>query len=202
LSCNGRRSYPAGRRLRLLDISSLAMHPSDILFQGKRVPVSLPVCNHYAGSEKPLKNTLALDPCTDEPFKTDAAPQEIERSSVVGEAKCLSLGSRDPLLARRSVAIDSVTSSPNSPSHLLTMNAKMQIGAACHASGEIAPHNAVSKVCDPSAATRDTLKAAEPRRVQRKSRLHNRASDRYDLTVLRKGKRSGQSMREAAGAPM
>ena len=36
------------------------MHPSEVLFQGKRAPVSIPVCDHYAGSEKLMRNSLAL----------------------------------------------------------------------------------------------------------------------------------------------
>ena len=36
------------------------MHPSDVLFQGKHQPVSLPVCDHYAGSEKLMRKSLAL----------------------------------------------------------------------------------------------------------------------------------------------
>ncbi|MBI1892072.1 MAG: CoA ester lyase [Burkholderiales bacterium] len=36
------------------------MHPSEVLFQGKRQPVSLPVCDHYAGSEKLMRKSLAL----------------------------------------------------------------------------------------------------------------------------------------------
>lgn len=36
------------------------MHPSEALFQGKRQPVSLPVCDHYAGSEKLMCKSIAL----------------------------------------------------------------------------------------------------------------------------------------------
>ncbi|MFS0754451.1 aldolase/citrate lyase family protein [Noviherbaspirillum sp. 1P10PC] len=36
------------------------MHPSEVLFQGKRQPVSLPVCDHYAGSEKLMRRSMAL----------------------------------------------------------------------------------------------------------------------------------------------
>ena len=36
------------------------MHPSEVLFQGKRPPVSLPACDHYAGSEKLMQKSLAL----------------------------------------------------------------------------------------------------------------------------------------------
>ena len=36
------------------------MHPSEVLFQGKRPPVSIPVCDHYAGSEKLMRKSLTL----------------------------------------------------------------------------------------------------------------------------------------------
>lgn len=36
------------------------MHPSEVLFQGKHQPVSIPVCDHYAGSEKLMRKSIAL----------------------------------------------------------------------------------------------------------------------------------------------
>lgn len=36
------------------------MHPSEVLFQGEAIPVQLPVCDHYAGSEKLMLKSLAL----------------------------------------------------------------------------------------------------------------------------------------------
>lgn len=36
------------------------MHPSEVLFQGKQPPVSIPVCDHYAGSEKLIRKSIAL----------------------------------------------------------------------------------------------------------------------------------------------
>ena len=36
------------------------MHPSEVLFHGKHTPVMLPVCDHYAGSEKLMRKSLAL----------------------------------------------------------------------------------------------------------------------------------------------
>jgi citrate lyase subunit beta/citryl-CoA lyase len=36
------------------------MHPSEVLFQGARQPVSIPVCDHYAGSEKLMRKSIAL----------------------------------------------------------------------------------------------------------------------------------------------
>lgn len=35
-------------------------HPSEVLFDGDRAPVSLPVCDHYAGSEKLLSKSMSL----------------------------------------------------------------------------------------------------------------------------------------------
>lgn len=36
------------------------MHPSEVLFQGKQRPVSIPSCDHYAGSEKLMRKSIAL----------------------------------------------------------------------------------------------------------------------------------------------
>jgi citrate lyase subunit beta/citryl-CoA lyase len=36
------------------------MHPTQVLFPGTRQPVSLPVCDHYAGSEKLMRKSIAL----------------------------------------------------------------------------------------------------------------------------------------------
>ncbi|MGZ5818021.1 MAG: aldolase/citrate lyase family protein, partial [Burkholderiaceae bacterium] len=36
------------------------MHPSEVLFQGTQQPVSLPVCDHYAGSEKLMRKSIIL----------------------------------------------------------------------------------------------------------------------------------------------
>jgi citrate lyase subunit beta/citryl-CoA lyase len=36
------------------------MHPSEVLFQGTFKPVSIPVCDHYAGSEKLMRKSIAL----------------------------------------------------------------------------------------------------------------------------------------------
>ncbi len=38
----------------------LTMHPSEVLFQGKRQPLLLPACDHYAGSEKLMLKSMAL----------------------------------------------------------------------------------------------------------------------------------------------
>ncbi|HJV74560.1 MAG TPA: aldolase/citrate lyase family protein, partial [Noviherbaspirillum sp.] len=36
------------------------MHPSAVLFQGKHKPVTIPACDHYAGSEKLMHKSIAL----------------------------------------------------------------------------------------------------------------------------------------------
>jgi citrate lyase subunit beta/citryl-CoA lyase len=36
------------------------MHPSEVLFQGARQPISIPACDHYAGSEKLMRKSIAL----------------------------------------------------------------------------------------------------------------------------------------------
>ncbi|WP_034297787.1 CoA ester lyase [Herbaspirillum sp. RV1423] len=36
------------------------MHPTQVLFPGTRQPVSLPVCDHYAGSEKLMRKSIVL----------------------------------------------------------------------------------------------------------------------------------------------
>ena len=36
------------------------MHPSEVLFQGKRQPLLLAACDHYAGSEKLMRKSIAL----------------------------------------------------------------------------------------------------------------------------------------------
>jgi citrate lyase subunit beta/citryl-CoA lyase len=36
------------------------MHPSEVLFQGKRQPLLLPACDHYAGSEKLMRKSMVL----------------------------------------------------------------------------------------------------------------------------------------------
>jgi citrate lyase subunit beta/citryl-CoA lyase len=40
--------------------TELPMHPSEVLFQGKRQPLLLPACDHYCGSEKLMRKSMAL----------------------------------------------------------------------------------------------------------------------------------------------
>lgn len=66
------------------------MHPSKVLFQGTQQPVSLPVCDHYAGSEKLMRKSLALQqelgPLFDITFDCEdgaAAGNETEHAKLV-----------------------------------------------------------------------------------------------------------------------
>jgi citrate lyase subunit beta / citryl-CoA lyase len=66
------------------------MHPSEVLFQGKRQPLLLPACDHYAGSEKLMRKSMALQqelgPLFDITFDCEdgaAAGQETEHAQLV-----------------------------------------------------------------------------------------------------------------------
>ena len=68
------------------------MRPSEVLFQGMHQPVSLPVCDHYAGSEKLMRKSLALQqqlgPVFDITFDCEdgaAAGNEREHAALVGD---------------------------------------------------------------------------------------------------------------------
>ena len=68
------------------------MHPSEVLFQGTHAPVSIPVCDHYAGSEKLMRKSLALQqelgPVFDITFDCEdgaAAGSEIEHAKLVAQ---------------------------------------------------------------------------------------------------------------------
>ncbi len=68
------------------------MRPSEVLFQGMHQPVSLPVCDHYAGSEKLMSKSLALQqqlgPVFDITFDCEdgaAAGNEAAHAALVGE---------------------------------------------------------------------------------------------------------------------
>jgi len=67
------------------------MHPSEVLFQDKTPPVTLPVCDHYAGSEKLMRKSLALQqeigPLFDITFDCEdgaAAGNEAAHAQLVG----------------------------------------------------------------------------------------------------------------------
>jgi citrate lyase subunit beta/citryl-CoA lyase len=66
------------------------MHPSEILFQGQRQPLLLPACDHYAGSEKLMRKSMALQqelgPVFDITFDCEdgaAAGKEREHAELV-----------------------------------------------------------------------------------------------------------------------
>ena len=68
------------------------MHPSDALFQGKRQPLLLPACDHYAGSDKLMRKSMALQeelgPVFDITFDCEdgaATGAELEHARLVGE---------------------------------------------------------------------------------------------------------------------
>lgn len=68
------------------------MHPSEVLFQGAHQPVAIPVCDHYAGSEKLMRKSLALQqalgPVFDITFDCEdgaAAGNEAAHARLVGE---------------------------------------------------------------------------------------------------------------------
>jgi citrate lyase subunit beta/citryl-CoA lyase len=66
------------------------MHPSEVLFQGQRQPLLLPACDHYAGSEKLMRKSMALQqelgPVFDITFDCEdgaAAGREREHAELV-----------------------------------------------------------------------------------------------------------------------
>jgi citrate lyase subunit beta/citryl-CoA lyase len=66
------------------------MHPSEVLFQGKRQPLLLPACDHYAGSEKLMRKSMPLQqelgPVFDITFDCEdgaAAGREREHAELV-----------------------------------------------------------------------------------------------------------------------
>ncbi len=201
VSRNGRRSHPSMHRPLLLDITSLSMHPSDDLFQGKHVPVSRPICDHYAGSEKRMRKPLARDLRPPVPIETHAALHEILGTRTPDEVACLTLWPMYSAAAHCSAIHNSAANSPDSFRYSRATHAKMKIAAACHAPGRIASHNGCTGIDDPSAVAVDAIKAAKSKPNQHKSTLHDRACP-YVGAVLQIAKRSGQSLPEAAGALM
>jgi citrate lyase subunit beta/citryl-CoA lyase len=67
------------------------MHPSEVLFQHQRAPLLLPACDHYAGSEKLMRKSMALQqefgPYFDITFDCEdgaAAGSELEHARMIG----------------------------------------------------------------------------------------------------------------------
>lgn len=198
-------------RLLLFDITSLSMHPSDDLFQGKHLPAPRPVCDHYAGSDKDTRHTrrarrtrkpLNLGLPVPVRIKIHAASHEIRSTPARGQVACLGLWIMDSAPAHCSAIHNSAVKSPDAFQHSRVPHGKMKIAAACHAPARIASHNGRTNIHDPLAVAIDAIKAAEPRLSQRKSKLHDRTGYRYNGAVLQRAKRSGQPMPEAAGALM
>ncbi len=68
------------------------MHPSAVLFKESSIPVTLPACDHYAGSEKLMRKSLVLQkelgPVFDITFDCEdgaAAGDEIKHAILVGD---------------------------------------------------------------------------------------------------------------------
>ncbi len=68
------------------------MHPSEVLFQGTLRPVTIPVCDHYAGAEKLMRKSLALQkelgPVFDITFDCEdgaAAGSELTHAQLIAE---------------------------------------------------------------------------------------------------------------------
>lgn len=68
------------------------MHPSAVLFKESSIPVPLPACDHYAGSEKLMRKSLSLQkelgPVFDITFDCEdgaAAGDEIKHATLVGD---------------------------------------------------------------------------------------------------------------------
>lgn len=55
-----RRAAPSGTDALAPASGAASLHPSIALFQGKRQPVLLPACDHYAGSDKLMHKSMAL----------------------------------------------------------------------------------------------------------------------------------------------
>ncbi|HEX2603155.1 MAG TPA: aldolase/citrate lyase family protein [Oxalicibacterium sp.] len=89
------------------------MHPSEVLFQGSFLPVSIPVCDHYAGSEKLMRKSLQLQqelgPVFDITFDCEdgaAHGAEQEHAHLIGTL----LTSADNKFDRIGVRVHDVTS--------------------------------------------------------------------------------------------
>ncbi|MFD2367974.1 HpcH/HpaI aldolase/citrate lyase family protein [Pseudoduganella sp. GCM10020061] len=89
------------------------MHPTEVLFQNKRQPLLLPACDHYAGSEKLMRKSMALQqelgPVFDITFDCEdgaAAGAEKEHAQLVAQL----LNSDDNRFNRIGVRVHDVNS--------------------------------------------------------------------------------------------
>ena len=131
----------------LLDITFLSMHPSDILIQGKHQPAWLPVCDHYARSEKRIRTSPVSDLRLHIPIETHVAVHEIRDVPVPGEVDCLPLGLVHSGPARGDAIHVSLIRIPVQLRFALAAHAKMKIAAPCRALCEIASHNEPTDRC-------------------------------------------------------
>jgi len=186
----------------LLDITFLSMHPSDILIKGKHQPAWLPVCDHYARSEKRIRTSPVSDLRLHIPIETHVAVHEIRDVPVPGEVDCLPLGLMDSGPARGDTIHVSSIRIPVRLRSAAATHAKMKIAAPCRALCEIASHNDPKDRCDTLAIAGNAIRAAESRETQHKSTRHRRASHRRRTAILQEAQQNRQSMPESAGVPM
>ena len=83
---------PAASSFSTSTSNEIHMHPSEVLFQGKRQPLLLPACDHYCGSEKLMRKSMALQqelgPLFDITFDCEdgaAAGNEAAHAQLVAE---------------------------------------------------------------------------------------------------------------------
>ena len=186
----------------LLDITFLSMHPSDILIKGKHQPAWLPVCDHYARSEKRIRTSPVPDLRLQIPIETHVALHEIRDVPVPGEVDCLPPGLMDSGPARGDAIHVSLIRIPVRLRSARAAHAKMKIAAPCRALCEIASHNEPTDRCVTLAIASHVIRAAESREIQHEPMRHQLASDRRHTAVLQEAQQNRQSMPESAGVPM
>jgi len=89
------------------------MHPSEVLFQGTQKPIAIPVCDHYAGAEKLMRKSLALQqelgPIFDITFDCEdgaSAGSEEQHANLIGSL----IASKDNLFRRIGARVHDVHS--------------------------------------------------------------------------------------------
>jgi citrate lyase subunit beta/citryl-CoA lyase len=161
------------------------MHPSEVLFQGKRQPVSLPACDHYAGSEKLMRKSIALQqelgPIFDITFdtinrhalqtgrkdlpihvliETHGALADVHAIAALPQVQCLSFGIMDFVSAHFGAIPGTAMRTPGQFTHPLVVRAKLEIAAACHAYGKVPSHNVTTEIKDTAIVANDAHRAA------------------------------------------
>ncbi len=142
------------------------MHPSDVLFQGMHQPVSLPACDHYAGSEKLMRKSMLLQqqlgPVFDITFDCEdgaAAGNERAHAALVGELIASADNRHDRIGAR--------VHDPDSP------HFDADVAAICARAAERLAYIVIPKV-DSTRQLRDAIATV---------RRHAQAAGRPDLPV-------------------